>query len=307
MPLTEFGSAGNYPAGSDDWSGQPRKVALTNVEAANGFTPNAPIPAEVLNYLIACALPDVQTITANGVWTKPAHAQLVKIRMIGKGGPGGNGGSNTQGGGGGGGSSGEMRELILPASELPATLTATITGLVDPISGLTGMVRLSGTDVQIDARPGYGGGNVIGTTGGNGGTFVSPDPEDGTGGAGGNAAVGGAGSGLSHMRHVAGGGGGGDDGFAGGAGGRGDCNVGRGPSAASVGGLGGRGYGAGAGGGGGSPNAVSGGGGGGSGGSGIGSQLLAPAGAFGIGNVGGLGATAGADGAIIITTWRGIP
>ena len=297
---TQFASAGNYPAGTDDWSGLPRIVALTNSQAQQGFTPNQPIPAEIANYLFAAAFPDIQVFTANGTWTKPAYAQYVHIKMIGTGGAGGDGGNQ---GGGGGGSSGEVRELSIPASELPATLTATVTGLTDPVSGNPGLSRLSGTGIQIDARPGYAGSNGTGSVGGGGGS-LAPDLEDGDPGAGGNGAAGGDGHGLSANQHFSGGGGGGDVGFNGGMGGRGDCNVGRGPSVAQVPGLGGRGYGAGGGGGAGSPTAN--GGGGGAGGSGIGSQLLVPSGGFGSGSLGGAG-SAGGTGVIIITTWRGIP
>lgn len=48
-----FGTSGSYPAGTDDWSGQPRVVDLTDGERADGFTPDTPVPAEVLNGLHA--------------------------------------------------------------------------------------------------------------------------------------------------------------------------------------------------------------------------------------------------------------
>lgn len=48
---TEFASAGNYPAGSDDWSGQPRRVEADGTERSEGFTPNLPVIPEVLNGL----------------------------------------------------------------------------------------------------------------------------------------------------------------------------------------------------------------------------------------------------------------
>ncbi len=49
--MADFATDGNYPAGSDDWSGQPRIVTLTNSEREAGFTPNEPVPPEVLNAL----------------------------------------------------------------------------------------------------------------------------------------------------------------------------------------------------------------------------------------------------------------
>jgi hypothetical protein len=42
----------NYPAGSDPWSGQPTKVALTSGEMAAGFVPDTQVPAEKLNDLL---------------------------------------------------------------------------------------------------------------------------------------------------------------------------------------------------------------------------------------------------------------
>lgn len=47
----DFATAGNYPAGSDDWSGQPRVVPLSDSEKAEGFTPDTPIGADIRNGL----------------------------------------------------------------------------------------------------------------------------------------------------------------------------------------------------------------------------------------------------------------
>lgn len=67
-----FASAGNYPAGSDDWSGQPRVVELTDGERADGFTPDTPVPAEVLNGLFAeqSTAAEVLVHRAMREWTK---------------------------------------------------------------------------------------------------------------------------------------------------------------------------------------------------------------------------------------------
>ncbi len=49
--MVDFAEDGNYPAGGDVWSGQPRIVTLTDSERAAGFTPGQPVPAEIQNGL----------------------------------------------------------------------------------------------------------------------------------------------------------------------------------------------------------------------------------------------------------------
>ena len=51
LKIADFATAGNYPAGSDAWSGQPRVVLLSDSDKANGFTPNTPVAPEVANGL----------------------------------------------------------------------------------------------------------------------------------------------------------------------------------------------------------------------------------------------------------------
>lgn len=47
-----FATAAAYPAGTNAWSGQPPRVAPSGATLAQGFTPQADLPAESLNFLI---------------------------------------------------------------------------------------------------------------------------------------------------------------------------------------------------------------------------------------------------------------
>lgn len=49
-PFPEWGTDTNFPAGSDDWSGQPLKVEPSSGKKAGGFVPDTDIPAEEVNY-----------------------------------------------------------------------------------------------------------------------------------------------------------------------------------------------------------------------------------------------------------------
>lgn len=72
LKFRKFANAGNYPAGSDDWSGQPRIVALSDTDASNGFTPNTPDAAEVDNGINADLYDagNVQALGAVQTWAK---------------------------------------------------------------------------------------------------------------------------------------------------------------------------------------------------------------------------------------------
>lgn len=68
----DFATLGNYPAGPDDWSGQPRSVILSDSAKLDGFGPNLPIPAEVQNGLFQELFEgvSVQAIGALKAWKK---------------------------------------------------------------------------------------------------------------------------------------------------------------------------------------------------------------------------------------------
>ncbi len=142
MANTEFGSAGNYPAGANAWSGQPRKVAMTNSEAQQGFTPNNPVLPESLNYLFGCAFPDIQVFDTPGagVWTKPAGAQICEIIVIGAGGGGASGAGGITSAGGGGGGSGYARHEKIPASMLSATVDVIVSAGAAGGAGGAGLI-----------------------------------------------------------------------------------------------------------------------------------------------------------------------
>jgi len=115
----------------------------------------------------------IDSYTANGTWTKPAGALLVRVIAIGAGGGGAGGGRRTNGGGAyspGGGGGGARVEAIFAASALGATETVAIgaggtggaAGTVADTNGTSGGVGGTsefGTTVTVRA---YGGGGGFG-------------------------------------------------------------------------------------------------------------------------------------------------
>lgn len=245
------------------------------------------VALEALADRTACLVPDKRSFTVDGSWAKPALAVFIDFVVVGQGAPGGIG---TAGAAGGGGSSGEIRRMVIPASEVPDSLTVLIG------AGLTQV--FFGTTFAINAHVGGAGADGT-TTGGNGGTWAQPTQA----GAGGSSGAGADATAFSAS--AAAGGGGGDSSFAGGAGadglGGGKGGAGGLTGASTSGGGAGLGYGAGGGGAastGAAPYA-----GGGGGGGGYGKRALAQQGPSNIDpNV----AAAGAPGYVMITTWCGV-
>ncbi|OGY57853.1 MAG: hypothetical protein A3D47_01970 [Candidatus Colwellbacteria bacterium RIFCSPHIGHO2_02_FULL_43_15] len=174
------------------------------------------------------SLPNIQTFTASGAWTKPAGLRYVVIELVGGGGGGGSG-AGTDGAGAGGGGGGYSRKIIAAAS-LGATETVTIGA-----GGAGGDVTFPGsgggtggtTSFGLHTSATGGAGGEKGTqgavpTGGSGGVGSSGDLNiKGQGGGAGSGDAGSSsilvGSGAGGSSYLGGGGRGGSNNETGGA------------------------------------------------------------------------------------------
>ncbi len=79
--MADFASDGNYPAGPDDWSGQPRIVTLTGSERNAGFTPDEPVAPEILNGLHAEIDAALKPIAARYLLTPAVYASNTPVAI----------------------------------------------------------------------------------------------------------------------------------------------------------------------------------------------------------------------------------
>jgi hypothetical protein len=133
------------------------------------------------------SLPDIQTFTSNGTWTKPPGAVNVTAYLIGQGGGGGAGGQGPAGNvrrGGGGGASGAVTMVTLAADDLGATESVIVGSAANGAPALTaletstnGANGTAGTATQFGTKINAPGGNAgvgggFNNTGGTGGAAV---------------------------------------------------------------------------------------------------------------------------------------
>ena len=192
-----FASNTNYTSAPNPIDvGQPTKVVPPDL--LNGFKPEAAIAAEHVNYALNILGPDIARFTADGTWTKPTGAKVVRILLVG-GGAGGMGGG--VGVGGAGGQGGEIIEVIYDAADLPSTMSITI--------GVGGTGTTSNTNTAFAAAGNSAvvasGVNIVRALGGFSETYPELTRIGASGGAGGTA---GAGTFGSHSRRGPGGAGG---------------------------------------------------------------------------------------------------
>lgn len=167
-------------------------------------TAEAAIDVSEADIVVLEALPDVQIITADDDWTKPAGATQTMVYAIGGGGGGGSGGNETSDSGGGAGAGGSIVEQLFATAELSATHSVVI-----------GPGGAGGAAKEVD---GNGNDGTDGTATTFGGTLVSAP--GGAKGVGGTNAEGVGGAVKVGLQKIGGVGGAGNDDAVGAAGGR---------------------------------------------------------------------------------------
>lgn len=158
--------------------------------------------------------PQIDTFSADGTWSKPSGAKVVKVYVLGSGGAGGSGAAGTNAsnrGGGGGGAGGGFATTEFNASDLGSSVSVTV-GAGGTAPGGDGNTSSFGS--FLAARGGSGGGNgtTSGGSAGGGNGSAGSVYQGGSGAAGSNTGSAGSSAATTTANQYAGGAGGGGGG-----------------------------------------------------------------------------------------------